>query len=1151
MRNRGWTGLLVLTVLLLAPLSFAQTFTGTIRGTVADQTGAVLPGAKVSVTDVNTGLTRSMTAGEGGEYDFPSLPIGTYRVEATAPNFKGETQTGLELHVNDIKVANFKLAVGASTEQVTVEANPIVVETQTGQVSGLIQGQQVRELPLNGRNFMQLTQLVPGVSAGNAFNSQYKGLAGSVSMSVSGSASNGNLWLIDGANNNDVGSNRTIVNYPSIDNIEEFKIHRNAYGPEFGQAAGGVVNIVTRAPGNQYHGTVFYFGRNDALNARDWFLGNANQPKAKLRRNDFGFTFGGPIKKDKLFFNFSQEFNREIRGFTRVATVPTEAERRGDFTGCLTANQPRPAAPVLAAVDPGAAAWFSIFPSPNTPNPCAGQNWVQSIPTKNNWRQESVRADWHINRSSTVMVRFTNESWKNPTPNGWNFFGLWLEDAFPSIEASWDQPSRSLSAKLTSTIGSTMVNDLSFGWTWSKIVTTPGGDQALNRQITTLIPAIYASDKTYQDKIPHPVYWGSPYGNLMEIAPWSNKQQLLTFKDDFSKVHGKHTFKLGVLFGKNLKNEYLQGGATSEAIQFSWIAGPANAAGQPNWGTQSGNWLYDMLSPGMLVGFQENQREPLGQVRWHDIEWYFADSWRIHPRLTLEYGFRWSFLREPFLADDKMGSFRPELYVPGVTDACNGVLLPAGSNVCEGQRGWANASNRSLKQSSNKLIAPRFGFAFDPTGAGRWAIRGGAGQFFQRERINPLLDMGLNPPFIRRTTGWRLLGDNLSADQGGAGSFFGGFGTAGYGLDTSSLVPNNWQWNFSVEREVARNTKLEVAYVGSHGVHLLSGYDINQVAPANRVAYAQARGNNPNDGALAALRPYSNLGDAPVWIYGRNASSIYHSLQMMFSGRRANLTWQGSYTFSKLLASDSLSWTGSPAYTQDPMTDISQPSLDRGLAQLNRPHIFAFNVVYMLPKFQDSAGLVKHVLGNWEIGTIVTAGSGNSLSIFNGVGQDFAGTGYQQNQRPNRVLSQPCSASGLGYDRAQIINPSAFTLAGIPIGGFGTARRGTCEGPRYANADLAFYKNFLNVFKSSKLLPEGMKVQFRLELFNAFNTPQFRFSGGPNLNYGGTFVTNTGGTNTLGGNPTSIVSSSPAGGFGRADSTTGGREIQYALKFIF
>src|SRR5258708_4081653 len=306
--------LIALVVAFTCPNSLkAQVTTASVRGTVTEEQKAALAGAEVTITNVGTSYTRSTQTGTDGEYDFPDLPLGTYRIHVTHAGFKSETQTGVELHVNDSSVVNIALKVGAVNETVTVEASPVAVETTNGELTGLIGASQVAELPLNGRNFMQLVTLMPGVAAAEAFSTREKGIKGASDLSISGSPSNGNQWLVDGANNNDTGSQRTILVYPSTESIEEFKIERNAYGAEFGLMSGATVNLVTKSGKNDFHGSVFYSGRNDKLDAFDTLLkaGCPTCPKNQLRENDYGYTVSGPIKKDKIFFFWSQEGNKK------------------------------------------------------------------------------------------------------------------------------------------------------------------------------------------------------------------------------------------------------------------------------------------------------------------------------------------------------------------------------------------------------------------------------------------------------------------------------------------------------------------------------------------------------------------------------------------------------------------------------------------------------------------------------------------------------------------------------------------------------------------------------------------------------------------------------------------------------------------------
>src|SRR5438093_594267 len=311
---RKMTVFLMALLVLPAVPSIAQRITATIRGTVSDTTGAVVPGVNVTVKSEETGFTRSTVTNSSGVYSFPELPTGTYSVEVALTGFKTSVVRGVTLNVADDRAVNVRLETGTVTENITVEVPAVAVKTIGGEVAGLVTGEQVRELPLNGRNFLQLGTLMPGVSQGDAFDTKDRGLMSGIELAVSGSGLGGNLWMGDGANHNDVGPNRTILVFPSVEAIDEFKVHRNSYGAEFGGAAGAQVNIVTRAGTNQFHGGAYYFGRNEKLASSDYFLKQAGQPNGPLKVHAFGWTLGGPIIKDKLHFFASQEWNREKPG---------------------------------------------------------------------------------------------------------------------------------------------------------------------------------------------------------------------------------------------------------------------------------------------------------------------------------------------------------------------------------------------------------------------------------------------------------------------------------------------------------------------------------------------------------------------------------------------------------------------------------------------------------------------------------------------------------------------------------------------------------------------------------------------------------------------------------------------------------------------
>src|SRR5690349_8613736 len=316
MSLRSWmqASLLLLSIGLLVGVHAQSSTAGNITGTVRDPQGAAVAKAEVTLVEEKTGASRTVTANEDGFYNAPSLPAGNYSISASPTGFKKTITTGVELHVSENKTVNLDLQVGQVTETVTVTSESAPVELRSGEVSSLVSEKQVTELPLNGRNYAQLALMVPGVSQAGSFAARGTGLDSNVDMSVNGNQSNANLWTVDGVNNMDVGSNATLLVFPSIDSIAEFRVERNSFSAEFGQAQGAVINLITKGGTNRFHGTAFEFLRNDALNATDFFLNQAGQPKQVLRYNNFGFNFNGPIIKDRVFFFYSEEWRREGRG---------------------------------------------------------------------------------------------------------------------------------------------------------------------------------------------------------------------------------------------------------------------------------------------------------------------------------------------------------------------------------------------------------------------------------------------------------------------------------------------------------------------------------------------------------------------------------------------------------------------------------------------------------------------------------------------------------------------------------------------------------------------------------------------------------------------------------------------------------------------
>jgi len=1100
------------TVLVLLGVGFwsgvsAQTsIVGSISGTVRDSQGAAVPKAEVTIEEETTGQTRTVKTDESGAYSAQSLPVGRYRVSTAPQGFKNTVATGIELHVGDRVIVDLNLEVGQVNEIVTVTGAAQLVETESGGVSSLVSEKQVAELPLNGRNYAALVTLVPGLSApneGGAFGTRGTGLDSHVDVSVNGNQSNANMWTVDGVNNMDVGSNATLLVFPSIDSIAEFKVERNSFSAEYGQAQGAVINLVTKGGGNQFHGTGFYFLRDDSLNANDFFLNSAGQPKGQLKYKNLGGNFSGPIIKNRAFFFWSEEWRRERRGTALTGHVPTLAERTGDFTGPLATNLSgvdKPRDPLTGLPFPGnripanrlspaGLAMMGIFPAPNNASDPLGTNWVSAPLQPVNTRQDMIRGDVTITDKMNLMIRYINETWTHGVASG-NFWG---DTPFPTLSSDWDQPSHSFSVKLTNTLTPTAVNEFQFSRAGNDIfISTSPSSDALNQAVAAVFPTVFPR----VEGTGYPtVGWGAGgIGNLWHQAPWQNHEDLFTWKDDFSKVWGNHDLKFGGLFSHNIKNEQPNGGSGIYVIQQD--------AGR------TGNAVAELLLKDLpILEYTEYERQDTTLGRWHDLEFFGNDVWKMRPNVTLTLGLRYSVIPPAYAKDDRITNWIPERY-----DGHN-----LNSGFVRADQADAAGLPRALVNTYYGGLQPRVGVAWDVNGDGKTALRLGAGRYMSRANvISGLLRLANNPPWNTVVdSGWNsdavTLADcptcrSLDTINPGLRTSTAGLGGIN-SIDPNFRPAESWQWNVTASREVMKDTVAEVSYVGNHGLHIwrfING-NYNEVIPSARAAVAAGADGN-------AFRRFGFANN--VTRDESTGDSNYHALQVWINRRFSNrMAFQAAYTLSRTISN-----VPTQSYVSG-TTDVFNYDLDKGYADLDRRHAFVFNIVYALPSFKNLGAVGSAVLGDWQLNSIASFYSGTPLNILSGVNR--AGLIGNTTQRPDRVSGVPFYLHIPG-DPVAIINPAAFSIPAV--GTFGNLKRGDVRGPGISNIDFSVAKNWK--------VKERYGIQFRTEMFNVFNHTNFRAHN----------------ASQAGGGIENNFSNS---GFGRASSTRGPREIQFGFKFTF
>lgn len=1103
---------MVVMLLGLAGASVAQVITGTISGTVKDSSGAVVPGATVTVTNTDKNIVvRTVKADAVGAYTAPLLPVGHYAVTAEANGFTKTTQSNVTLDVNESLTVDFALQVGSTSQTVTVEAAPLQVDLQTAQAQTVITGTQIRELAINTRNYEQLVSLMPGVSTGLPSDQLYVGVSNPVgtsnqiNFSINGGRPTQNEWNVDGADNVDRGANLTLLAYPSVDSIDEFSVQRGQYNAEYGRSSEGQINVITKSGTSAFHGDLYEFFRSDVLDANNFLFNRRGVSRPPLRYNDFGGTLGGPVfipgvyntDKNKTFFFFSEEVRRVITYTAFDALVPTAAQRQGIFATpvCLNAACTQ-TGNTVTNIDPAAQAYLTdIFnklpPPPSGCTPGVDCDVVTAGRNIFNLHQEILRVDQIFSPSFSVFGKYENDSIPTQEPGG-----LFRGSPLPGVSnTSTNSPGRILTLHATNVFSPTLINDGGYSYSHGGVISNPTGlgGTAQSPDIAKAITLPFTSTLA---RVPNLSF--NSYSSIIGFGPYRDFNDNHNAFDNLTKIIGRHTMKFGFTYNWYQKHENAGDGNQGN---FSFAFSNPNDPNGSSADIEFANFLE-----GNVANFTQTSQDFTAVIRQQEFEVYAQDDFRVRPNLTISFGIRNSTFRQPTDARGHLTTFDPSAFNPATAqqiDPCTGNLgiqlgtcanpnvVPPTGNPLDGIiiGGGTSPFGNAVVEQRNINLAPRVGIAWDPFKTGKTAIRAGYGIYYDSLAISwDETAVFNNPPFVNSAN---IVNTTLDNPAGASVPNFGPPVLTGIG--TNWRQPSTQEWSLDVQREIMPTLMIDVGYYGNKGTHLLGDVDINEPTPGACVTALAPFGVTAPITTFGAteqlnfIRPFKGY-DA-MNIFSTEFDSNYHSLQVAVQKRfKSNSQLNVNYTWSHALTDAQSDFT-TPVVT-------SNPHLDYGPAAFDRRNILNVNYVYYLPFFQSQQGLVGHVLGGWEVSGIISAYGGRPFTPFDffedpaGIGVlGFSGATERPDlvgdpSKPGPVAANPtCTAPTQIGTFAKFFNPCAF--AEVPTGQIrvGNAPRGAIRGPGLQRWDISLFKN--------TKINERANVQFRAEAFNVFNHTNF------------------------------------------------------------
>lgn len=1035
----------VLVLTLCATSVFAQTSTGSITGTVFDSSGAVIPGAQIRLLGTETGdLVRTLASDAAGNFTAPLLRPASYSVEVSAQGFKTMKRAGIVLRVDDAMSLKLTLETGAVSESVTVTGSAELLEAKTNTVGQVVDEQTMQQLPLNGRNYLQLGSLSAGAVPSRSRDR---------TISAYGNRGLQNAFLLDGARNQSylrgLDNRQRDAMRPQLEAISEFKVQTSNYSAEYGASAGSVINVVTKSGSNEIHGSAFEFLRNNKMDARDFFL-PASSKQPLYIQHQFGGSLGGPFVKNRAWWQAAYQRTHISEGETNTATVPVQAEKNGIFTTPIfdpatlrTGNlrDPFPENRIPAArFDRVGKSLTDLFPAPNLPG--VARNYVSNPLQATRSHNATARGDLRVSDIDTVFFRFSaDQGVYNRLP---------ILPLGAQTGTNRETPARSYGVGYTRIISPSVVNEARIAYNY--IAVNQDGTQAKDEIVKgSLDPRVTSSIPTF-GVTGYATLGDQPAG--FTNVPLYKSSRVWNFSDNLSLVRSKHTLKIGA----DCQRIDVPTFATLNgrgAFAFSGVF-TQNPQRRPGSGSSVADFLLGLPNT-ITTGTPSDANEHA-----NNLYFYVQDDWNVTPSLTVNLGLRYELTRPFYDKNDRLANL-----ILDTGDPLYGQYILAGDDRLP----------RSLQTVDRNNFAPRLGFAWRPPVNGL-VLRGGFGIFYaQDEAFGVSQRITNNPPFVG------FGGFNLVSDQLNISSTIplsqdlparpAAADPKTYRFDPrSTLQVRSWpsrftmpyvtQWNFSVQKELAKNLVWEVNYVGNRGVQLWGAFEGNQPLPGA--------------GSVNDRRPLAAISRASILRVEPWVKATYHGVSTKIERRFSNgASFLAVYTFGRALDTQSnidlcQDCAGSNGFNSVP--DTRNRDLNYGLADHHVSQRFVLSGLYELP-FRLS-GAAGHIVRGWAVSGIATAQTGTPITP--SLNFDNANTGTIN--WPNRLASGKLSNPTV--DR--YFAPAAFAFPAQYT--FGNAGRNILTGPGFFSADASLQRNFMLPFN------EKSRLEFRAEGFNIFNTPQ-------------------------------------------------------------